>query len=94
MEENLGEISIKWIQTVPDRIEASANLTDCGNLVFFGCYDGNLYFLDRKSGEIDWQFETGDAIKSVGSAVGDKSLVIFGSYDHFLYCLDYKVENE
>ncbi|KAI9552408.1 hypothetical protein GHT06_022774 [Daphnia sinensis] len=74
-----------WTTTLPERIESSATCDIDGSNIFVGCYDGQLYCLDARTGRICWHFQTGDAIKS--SPVCTGSSVIFGSHDRILYCL-------
>lgn len=57
-------------------------------LFHIGCYDGLVYVLQSKDGEIHWTFATEDTVKS--SAVVDPSsgLVYIGSHDQHVYALD------
>lgn len=57
-------------------------------LFHIGCYDGLVYVLRSKDGEIHWTFATEDTVKS--SAVVDPSsgLVYIGSHDQHVYALD------
>ncbi|NXU53145.1 ACSF4 enzyme, partial [Turnix velox] len=79
---------IKWEKNLGDRIESSACISQCGNFIVVGCYDGLVYVLQSSNGEIHWTFVTEDAVKS--SAVVDPSsgLVYIGSHDQHVYALD------
>ncbi|XP_065211794.1 beta-alanine-activating enzyme [Planococcus citri] len=70
---------------LPDRIESSASISDCGKFLFIGCYDKKLYCIDIKKNSIQWSYETNDIIKS--TPILFKNRVYFGSYDHNFYCL-------
>lgn len=74
-----------WTTRLPERIESSATCDMDGSNIFVGCYDGHLYCLDARTGNICWHFKTGDAIKSSPVCTGFS--VIFGSHDRILYCL-------
>ncbi len=58
----------------------------CNDIVYFGCYDNNLYALDAKSGKLIWKHRTGDKVFS--SPVIAENRIYFGSADKSFYCLD------
>ena len=57
-----------------------------GNLVFVGLRDGRLLALDKETGTLHWEFQTGDLV--YGSPAVHKGVVYIGSGDHELYALD------
>ncbi len=57
-----------------------------GEAVYFGCWDGFLYALDRGSGEELWRFRTGGQVHSSPAIAG--GMVYFGSDDGSLYALE------
>ncbi|XP_059490191.1 beta-alanine-activating enzyme [Neocloeon triangulifer] len=77
-----------WFLQLPDRIEATASISQCGARIFVGCYDGSLYCIESQSGTLGWKFETGGMIKS--SAVTYEDFVLIGSYDQILYFIKQK----
>uniref|UniRef100_A0A8C5LX75 Aminoadipate-semialdehyde dehydrogenase n=1 Tax=Leptobrachium leishanense TaxID=445787 RepID=A0A8C5LX75_9ANUR len=81
-----GEVT--WERVIGDRIESSAALSKCGNLLLIGCYDGALYALNRSDGETYWIFYTEDAIKSSPTIDPLTGLVFVGSHDQHVYALD------
>lgn len=56
-----------------------------------GCYDGCVYFLCTTSGETQWTFQTGDAVKSCPAVDPLSGLVIVGSHDGHVYALNPEV---
>lgn len=61
------------------------------NLFFSGCYDGNVYCFHLKTGNIIWNYQTGNAIKSSAIFCKIKETIFIGSYDCYIYCLSVKV---
>ena len=57
-----------------------------GDNVIVGCLDGRVYALDTETGDSEWDYETGGAIRGDPALVGD--VVIFGSEDGKVYALD------
>ena len=86
LDANMGELI--WNAILPDRVESSAVLTQCGRYVVVGCYDGGIYFLGSLSGEIIWTCKTGDAVKSSPCIWATSNWVFCGSHDGCLYALD------
>jgi outer membrane protein assembly factor BamB len=56
-----------------------------GDLLLIGSSDGILYALDRKNGDLRWEFATADRIWSTPTAVDD--VAYFGSLDHGVYAV-------
>ncbi|HEC81317.1 MAG TPA: hypothetical protein ENI42_02665, partial [Thermoplasmatales archaeon] len=56
--------------------------------VYVGCWDGNLYALDFKTGRLKWKYQTGWSIDSIPEI--KDGLVYFGSLDNCFYALDEK----
>lgn len=63
------------------------------HVLLLGCYDGCVYFLSVASGETQWVFETGDAVKSCPAVDDVTGLVMVGSHDGHVYGLDPKVSD-
>ncbi|XP_076676078.1 aminoadipate-semialdehyde dehydrogenase isoform X2 [Andrena cerasifolii] len=57
---------------------------------FAGCYDGNVYCLHLKTGEIFWKYQTGDIVKCSAIFCKQRQKVFVGSYDCYVYCLSAK----
>ena len=55
---------------------------------FVGCYDGQVYVLNRFTGETSWTFQTGAAVKSSPCIDPQTGVAWVGSHDHYLYALD------
>ena len=56
-----------------------------------GCYDGNLYVLDSKTGEVHWSFgscDSGQPIKCSPCVDPLTGHVWFGSHNHHMYAVD------
>jgi outer membrane protein assembly factor BamB len=60
--------------------------------VYFGSGDRNIYALDAKSGQLKWQFKTGDVVHA-SPAIADGILYV-GSWDSYFYALDAKSGSE
>ncbi|KAL6438049.1 hypothetical protein ACFW04_004363 [Cataglyphis niger] len=74
---------------LPDRIEASVLvLAEFRGIV--GCYDGYVYCVHLKTGEIIWKFQTQDMVKCTAITCTQGSEIFVGSYDHYVYCLSIK----
>jgi outer membrane protein assembly factor BamB len=54
--------------------------------VFVGSRVGLVYAVDQTSGEIDWQFLTGEKVRATPAVNNGK--VMIGSWDKFMYALD------
>ncbi len=60
------------------------------DVVICGCNDNYIYCFDRKTGELNWKFETKGEIK-YGSVFDERrKLVIIASMDGGVYCLNIK----
>ncbi|XP_037685788.1 beta-alanine-activating enzyme isoform X2 [Choloepus didactylus] len=79
---------VKWEQILGDRIESSACISNCGNFVIVGCYNGLVYVLKSNSGEKHWMFATQDAVKSSATMDPTTGLLYIGSHDQHAYALD------
>lgn len=62
---------------LPNRIESQVSQHQ-GNLGLVGCYDGQLYCFELRTGTVRWQFDSGDMIKC--RALVMQSTIIFGNY--------------
>lgn len=72
-----------WTCMLQDRIESSAIYSPVHDLIFVGCYAGNIYAVHAASGAILWQYSTKSHIKCPPAIHNNH--VWFGSYDHHLY---------
>ncbi|KAM9678464.1 beta-alanine-activating enzyme isoform 3-T5 [Trichechus inunguis] len=79
---------VKWEQILGDRIESSACVSNCGNFIVVGCYNGLIYVLRSNSGEKHWVFTTQDAVKSSATMDPTTGLLYIGSHDQHAYALD------
>ncbi|XP_003415938.1 beta-alanine-activating enzyme isoform X2 [Loxodonta africana] len=79
---------VKWEQILGDRIESSACVSNCGNFIVVGCYNGLVYVLRSNSGEKHWVFATQDAVKSSATMDPTTGLLYIGSHDQHAYGLD------
>lgn len=85
---DIDDGSFRWNFTgCGGRAETSPSFYSDGDkdLVIFGACDGNLYALDRETGDLDWYYSARE-IPSSSAIFDDK--VVFGSFDQHLYCLD------
>ncbi len=57
-----------------------------GGVVYFGSGDGNVYALDAATGNLKWNFQTGNVVHA-SPAVSDGILFV-GSWDSYFYALD------
>ncbi|XP_012530873.2 beta-alanine-activating enzyme isoform X1 [Monomorium pharaonis] len=75
---------------LPDRIEASVlTLSNFRGIV--GCYDGYIYCIHLKTGDIIWKFQTQDMVKCTAVMCVQGSKIFVGSYDFHIYCLSTEV---
>ncbi|KAM8800969.1 beta-alanine-activating enzyme isoform 1-T4 [Rhynchonycteris naso] len=79
---------VRWQQILGDRIESSACVSKCGNLIIVGCYNGLVYVLKSNNGEKYWVFTTEDAVKSSATVDPTTGFLYFGSHDQHAYALD------
>ncbi|KAL4003775.1 AMP-binding enzyme family protein [Acanthocheilonema viteae] len=78
----------EWEVQFDGRIEATACCQD--GIIAVGCYDGYLYFLNEKNGQLIWKFGTENIIKSSPVLIDTGNKCLFGSHDKCLYLLDIK----
>ena len=69
----------------------SCAVTD--TVVYFGGIDGNLYAVDRQSGQELWRFETGGSVYAQPPALVD-DVIYFGSFDRHLYAVNAETGDE
>lgn len=74
---------------LPDRVEASVLVLDEFRGIV-GCYDGNIYCFHLKTGDIIWNHQTGNVVKSSAILCKIKGIIFVGSYDCYIYCLSVK----
>ena len=79
-----------WHQALKGGIY-STPVTD-GESLYVGDDVGCMYSLKRKSGKINWTFETG--MRIVGSPAVSEGVVVFGSANYNIYGLDAKTGKE
>ncbi len=76
----------KWLHVKDMQRDTTYRAAAAGELVFVGCeHNGALLALDAKTGQEQWRFYTGGAIRTQPAA--DAKHVLFGSDDGFAYCL-------
>jgi outer membrane protein assembly factor BamB len=61
-------------------------------MVYFGSGDGYLYALDAATGDLRWQFKTGDVVHASPAYVN--GVVFVGSWDSYFYAVDAKTGAE
>jgi len=69
----------------------SAAIAD--GMIYFGGFDGNLYAVDRQTGQERWRFETGDSVFAFPPTIAD-GVIYFGSFDYNLYAVDIETGQE
>jgi len=81
--------SLDWVRFFPNEIMTSGiEPIVAEGMVFVGTYSGNLYALDRRTGEILWQFHAPGPI--VHSPAYHKGSVYVGSIGRTVHALDAK----
>ncbi|KYM88071.1 Acyl-CoA synthetase family member 4 [Atta colombica] len=87
---NLLKTDVSYEIKLPNRIEASVLILAnfCG---IVGCYDGHIYCIHLKTGDIIWKFQTQDMVKCTAIMCTQGSKIFVGSYDFNVYCLSPKV---
>jgi eukaryotic-like serine/threonine-protein kinase len=75
---------VKWKFHTSGRVISSPAVS--GGVVFVGGTDGNLYAVDRESGQLKWKFAAKSRITS--SPAVSEGLVYFGAYDGNFYAVD------
>lgn len=78
------QVTPLWIFTAEDEIRSTPCLTE--DSVYIGCYDTNLYCLDRATGHLRWKFATQGGIASTPAIAGE--LVVVGSDDGQIYAIN------
>ncbi len=82
--------SQKWQRTTLGYVTSSPALDTKGTL-YAGSFDGTLYALDATTGDVTWDFKTGDHIYSSPALIekdGDLQQIVVGSTDGLMYSLD------
>lgn len=86
-----GELKWRFPEgdTVDSKVpEVTATPTTNGEFVFVPTADGRMSAFKADEGQLIWQFQTGAAIHSSPTLVGDR--LFFGSDDDFVYCINAK----
>lgn len=91
----LGQESyiITFTVKLPNRIEASVLISDHFRGIV-GCYDGNVYCLDLKTGIVVWKYQTGGIVKCSAVFCKERRTIFVGSYNYYVYCLSVKDGSE
>ena len=79
----LRQSDLLWRYQFGDDVESP---TVAGGMAYAGSDDGYLYALDAVTGDLLWQYETGEWVHS--SPMVSDGVVYVSSYDSFLYALD------
>ena len=74
--------TLNWSFTAGDYI-VSSPVVDANNVVYFGCYDGNIYAINT-DGTVKWAASTGDYIAST-PVIDENGNLYVGSGDHYFY---------
>ena len=74
-------IEALWSFRCEDEIRSSPSVTQ--STIYVGCYDNNLYALNRSTGEFRWKFPTEGGIAATPTIWED--LVLIGSEDFSMY---------
>ena len=74
-----------WRTQLSDDVYAAPTIV--GGMAYVGAYDGNVYALDALTGQIMWNYRTGDNDLTFSPTVAD-GIAYIGSPDHYLYALD------
>jgi outer membrane protein assembly factor BamB len=72
-----------WRRSYPDQVTSSPAIA--GDLVLFGCRDGNVYALERASGDLLWKFAATAGIGASPEVIGERLLV--ADYNGWVYAL-------
>jgi eukaryotic-like serine/threonine-protein kinase len=82
---DLSKRTFTWSKTLQERVSWSA-LTGDDEHIYAGTYDGNMYALDKQTGQVAWKYHTTNRIYS--SPLVDDGLLYFGSADRYMHILD------
>ncbi len=81
-----SSLSTRWVYPREDNLEPLVGgLAVAQGRVYFGASDGKIYALDAATGDLLWDFETGDKIW--GAPVISDDILYIGSFDKKLYAL-------
>ena len=91
---NLNNHQVVWKFTAPNVVHSSPAVYD--GIIYFGCWDSNLYALNALTGSKIWSFQTGidnenhlmEGIQSSPSVID--SIVLIGSRDANVYAIHAK----
>ena len=72
-----------WRFRCEDEVRSSPVVVD--GIVYVGCYDGNLYSLDARTGDLHWKYATEGGIAATPCVWKDR--VLIGSEDRVLYAV-------
>jgi outer membrane protein assembly factor BamB len=77
----------RWIYPIEGNLKPIISaLVVSGDLLYFGCTDGNVYALDVATGVEKWRFATGGEIWS--TPVLDNNLLIIGAFNKTVFAID------
>jgi len=85
MDSEINEVILMWRYKTSDDVRSVAISSD-GKYIVAGCWDGNIYFLNRY-GTLLWKYETGDNILSV-AITPDGRYIVAGSDSIYLFSRD------
>ncbi|MFZ2448545.1 MAG: PQQ-binding-like beta-propeller repeat protein [Syntrophobacteraceae bacterium] len=78
---------IQWSVKTKGEIKSTAALFD--GFLLFTSWDGHLFKVSRKTGEVAWRFQTRDLSMSSPAVDPDSRMVFFGSDDGYLYAVGF-----
>ena len=79
--------SLKWKFEAPDWIDASPLIGRGDDTIYVGCWDGNLYALNRSDGTLKWSYDTDGFISGTTAQGPDGTLYVPGG-DGSLHALN------
>ncbi len=84
---NTDSLAVRWVYPREGYLQPFVGgLIEAGGKLLIGDSAGNLYALDGVTGDLLWEFSTGDKIWATPAVSGD--MVYIGSFDKKLYALD------
>jgi outer membrane protein assembly factor BamB len=83
-------LSEAWRNSYSDAVTSSPAVS--GGLVLFGCRDGNVYALERGSGELLWRYTAAAGVGASPAVLGERLIV--ADYNGWVYALTAKSGSE
>ena len=87
---NVKDLEVAWVFALPDVADARSQAVVTEDTVFVGAISGGIYALDRDTGCIKWQHDTGTTLRTAASLgkAGDQTALFIGDMRANIYAVN------